>query len=139
MDDKDSALLDLLRRDSRTPLKVLGGAVGLSISAVQERIARLVRDGVIEAFTIRTDPGWRPARAIMLVTTQSRQCAVVAPKLDHIPEIVACDSVAGDIDLVLEVAAADSARVQAIRDEVAAVEGVVAVTTLPVLVRRFVR
>ncbi|MCB9994505.1 MAG: Lrp/AsnC family transcriptional regulator [Hyphomicrobiaceae bacterium] len=139
MDAKDEALVDLLRRDSRMPLKSLGAAVGLSISAVKERIARLVRDGIIEGFTIRTAPSLRPHRALMIVTTASRQCAIVPPRLEHISEIVSCDSVGGDVDLVLDIAASDAARVQAIRDEVAAIEGVVAVTTLPVLVRRFAR
>ena len=42
-DDIDDRLLDLLVADSRTPLKQLGATVGLSTSAVQERIARLER------------------------------------------------------------------------------------------------
>ncbi|MCB1516965.1 MAG: Lrp/AsnC family transcriptional regulator [Hyphomicrobiaceae bacterium] len=139
IDAKDEALIDLLRKDARMPLKALGASVGLSISAVRERIARLVETRIIEGFTIRTAPDFRPHRALMMVTTQSQQCAVVAPKLEHIAEIVACDSVGGEVDLVLDVSTASSARMQEIRDQVAGTEGVVSVVTLPVLVRRFAR
>lgn len=47
--DRDRVILDLLARDSRLSLKQIGSAAGLSGSAVQERIARLVKDGLIEA------------------------------------------------------------------------------------------
>lgn len=79
------------------------------------------------------------ARAFMLVTTQGNQCAAVAPRLLEIAEILSCDSVAGDTDMVLSVAARDGAGLQAVRDRVAATPGVVNVVTMPVMVRRFAR
>ena len=139
LDDKDRTLLRRLAIDSRTPLKALGAEVGLSTSAVQERIARLEREGAIAAFTISLAGDLRGARAYMIVTTESQSCAEVAPRLAGIPEIVVCDSVAGDIDMVLTVEAADGARLQAIRDEIAQTSGVRQVVTLPVMTRRFAR
>jgi predicted GTPase len=75
----------------------------------------------------------------MLVTTAGAQCAVVAPRLLHIAQIVRCDSVAGETDLVLTVEGRDAAALQAVRDRVAATEGVTAVVTMPVMVQRFAR
>lgn len=135
----DSAILDLLCADSRQPLKQIGAAVGLSVSSVQERIARLVADGLIAGYSIRRGASLRGARAYMLVTTLGAQCAVVAPRLMGIAEIVRCDSVAGETDMVLLVEAANGAALQAVRDRVAATEGVVSVVTLPVMVERFAR
>jgi Lrp/AsnC family transcriptional regulator for asnA, asnC and gidA len=138
-DAKDTHLLQLLKADSRTPLKTLGAAVGLSTSAVQERLQRLKREGVIEAFTIRVGPEPQSAHAYMLVTTEARQCADVAPLIAHIGEITRCDSVAGEIDMVLTLDAPSTSRLQEIRDEIAAVLGVRSVVTLPRLVERFFR
>jgi Lrp/AsnC family leucine-responsive transcriptional regulator len=139
MDEKDGALIEMLRRDSRTPLKTLGASIGLSASATQERLQRLEREQVIEAFTIRVAPEARAARAYMLLTTEARNCAEVAPRIQHIQEVVVCDSVAGEIDMILTVEAASGERLQAIRDEIAAVEGVKSVVTAARLVRRFAR
>lgn len=137
-DDIDDRLLDLLVADSRTPLKQLGAAVGLSTSAVQERIARLERDGAIRGYTIRRADR-DTHRATMLVTTAAQQCATIAPLLVQIPEITRCESVAGDIDMVLTLEATSPARLQDIRDEIAAIAGVVSIVTLPHLVTRFSR
>lgn len=138
-DAKDAAILDLLSVDSRAPLKTIAAAVGLSTSSVQERIARMVAEGTIAGFSIRRGRAYTGARAYMLVATEGAQCALVAPRLLDIAEIVRCDSVPGEIDMVLTVEAADAAAVQAVRDRVAATEGVVRVVTLPVLVERFAR
>lgn len=139
LDSTDHELLRLLSLDGRTPLKTLGATVGLAPSSVQERIARLKRDGVIEAFTIRVAASIHPVHAYMTVVTEAKRCAEVAPRLHAIADIKRCHSVAGRTDLVLWIEASDAQRLQAVRDEVAAIDGVVGVTTLPVLVQRFER
>lgn len=136
LDDKDRQLLDMLRADSRQPLKALAAGLGLSVSAVQERVTRLRRDGVIAAFTIEV-PEEHGLQAFMLVTTHSRQCSTVAPAIAAIEGVHTGHSVAGDIDLVLQVSAPSLDRLQAIRDAIARVEGVADVVTLPVMTRRF--
>lgn len=138
-DAKDAAILDLLSADSRAPLKTIAAAVGLSVSSVGERIARMVAEGTIAGYSIRRGGAETAARAYMLVTTAGAQCALVAPRLLGIAEIVRCDSVPGKIDMVLTVHARDASAVQAVRDRVASTEGVVSVVTLPVLVERFAR
>lgn len=137
LDSKDHLILDLLARDSRMPLKTIGAGVGLASSSVQERIARLQAEGVIEGFTIRRAPAASGVRAYMLVTTSGQQCASVAPLLQPIAEIVRCDSVAGETDMVLTVEAPEAEALQAVRDRVASTPGVVNIVTLPVMVRRF--
>src|SRR5688572_5611254 len=47
LDDFDHRLLDLLQRDSGVTLTTLGEAVGLSASAVQRRITRYRRLGLL--------------------------------------------------------------------------------------------
>lgn len=138
-DAKDAAIVDALSADSRAPLKQIAALVGLSVSSVQERIARLVADGTIAGFSIRRGAQETTARAYMLVTTEGAQCAVVAPRLLDIAQIVRCDSVAGQTDMVLTVEGRDAAALQAVRDRVAATEGVSGVVTMPVMVQRFAR
>lgn len=56
MDDLDRKIVDLLAEDSRRALADIGGTVGLSASAVNERIRRLVASGAIRRFTVDADP-----------------------------------------------------------------------------------
>ena len=138
-DAKDEAIIDALSLDSRAPLKQVAALVGLSVSSVQERIARLVAEGTIAGFSIRRGVRESGARAYMLVTTAGSQCASVAPRLLGIAEITRCDSVAGETDMVLTVEARSPDALQAVRDRVASTEGVVAVVTMPVMTQRFAR
>ncbi|MBS1168548.1 MAG: AsnC family transcriptional regulator [Proteobacteria bacterium] len=52
MDEIDRQIVMCLGDDARRSLADLGGEVGLSTSAVNERIRRLVTNGVIRRFTI---------------------------------------------------------------------------------------
>lgn len=56
MDDMDRKIIELLAEDSRRSLADIGGAVGLSPSAVNERIRRLTGSGAIRRFTVDADP-----------------------------------------------------------------------------------
>ncbi len=56
VDDIDRKIIGLLAEDSRRALADIGGAVGLSASAVNERIRRLAASGAIRRFTVDADP-----------------------------------------------------------------------------------
>src|SRR6476619_7134026 len=53
LDEIDRRLLAELRADGRLTHVALAARVGLSRSAVQERVARLERTGVIAGYTVR--------------------------------------------------------------------------------------
>ncbi len=56
MDDIDRKITSLLATDARRALADIGAAVGLSASAVNDRIRRLQAQGAIRAFTVDADP-----------------------------------------------------------------------------------
>ncbi len=56
LDDLDRLLLGLVQRDARRPLHELGEQVGLSPSAVQRRLTRMRRSGVVRADVAVVDP-----------------------------------------------------------------------------------
>ncbi|MEA5162246.1 AsnC family transcriptional regulator [Cereibacter johrii] len=56
MDDLDGKIIGLLAEDARKPLTEVAGQVGLSTSAVNERVRRLVAQGVIRRFTVDASP-----------------------------------------------------------------------------------
>lgn len=137
LDDRDRLLVELLRRDARTPVVALARNLNLSRSATQERLARLQSAGVIGGFTIREGKaGVARQSAYLMVSFQpGYRCAQVVPKLLRIPSIGLIHSVTGPIDLIMRVDADDVAGVEACRTAVAEVPGIASVSTSVVLDR----
>ncbi|MCB8821510.1 Lrp/AsnC family transcriptional regulator [Microvirga rosea] len=135
LDDKDRILIGALRRNARESLVGLARSVGLSRSATQERMRRLERDGIIKAYTVELASEQDPAvRAMIAVTFDPGfRCRHVVPHLSGIPEVVACHSLTGSIDLMVIVACESNASLDRIRDAISAVPGVATATTHVIL------
>lgn len=135
LDAIDRQMLALLQDDARRPLVSLAKAVGLSRSAVQERLRRLERSQVIEKYTLRLgDAGAPKLQAwIFLRHAEGFSCEDVMPELAEMPEVQQCYSVAGDIDLMVLVHSETAADLARLRERLHALKGVDDVTTVPVL------
>jgi DNA-binding Lrp family transcriptional regulator len=57
MDELDREILDILRRDARTPYTEIADSVGTSEGTVRNRVEGMVDSGVIERFTVATRTG----------------------------------------------------------------------------------
>ena len=57
MDELDREILNILRRDARTPYTEIAEQVGTSEGTVRNRVEGMVEDGVIERFTVTTRTG----------------------------------------------------------------------------------
>jgi Lrp/AsnC family leucine-responsive transcriptional regulator len=140
LDEIDRRLVAELRADGRLTHVALAARVGLSRSAVQERIARLERAGVIQGYTVRVgDPGaGQGLRAYLLIkggASHERAVKVLA----GFPEVTVADSVSGDIDLILQLRAERIEDINRVRDEVAKLPGIASTQTLLVMAPRFDR
>lgn len=135
MDAIDHRLLGLLREDSSLPLKSLAAAVSLSVSSVRERIVRLRERGVIRRYTIEVAPEVEPLTAICLLRLARTPDMDVVGTVSAMPEVARCCALAGEIDLLVEIEAEGPAAINAIRDRIAALPGVLEVTTSLVLTR----
>ncbi len=134
LDDVDHRLLAELSLDARLTQVALAARVGLSRSAVQERLKRLERDGVILGYTLRLGRA-RPAglRAYLLVKDSGPNHDRALKILEGFPEVRAAHSVAGGIDLVLQVEVAQVEDLNRLREEVAKLPGIASTQTLLVM------
>ena len=101
----DDKLIALLCRNARMTLTALSKAVCLSRTAVQARIARLERDGVIVGYRAQLGETHSKAEvgAVLSITFSQRPCAPVVAKFRDWPEIEAYYSVTGSIDAFMVV------------------------------------
>lgn len=106
MEAADRSIIDLLREDGRISYTDLGKAVGLSTSAVHQRVRRLEERGIITSYTAQVDPTalGTPLTAFISVTPlDPRDPDDIPDRLRGIPQIDACYSVAGDSNYLLRV------------------------------------
>ena len=132
MDAKDSLLISLLRKDARQPIVALARDLGLSRSATQERLAKLMANGAIKQFTL-VEGGQSKAHqtAHFLITLEKGfRCAQVVPKLKKFAVATTIHSIAGPHDILVRADASDVASVEVTRSAIAAIPGVASVTTL---------
>lgn len=139
LDESDRQILAILTRSGREPLKQLARAVGLSRSTLTARLRRLEREGFIQGYcAILSDSvSPRPNQAVLLVKLDRTPAYGVVDSIRQIDEVIQCRSVAGDIDLVLDVAADAVETLNRVRDRVSTMSGVADVRTHMVLATNF--
>lgn len=112
LDDIDRVLVRELVADGRATLAHLAASAGLSVSAVQARVRRLEARGVVTGYQARLDPeavGHQLSAFVAITPLDPSQPDDAPARLEHIPAIEACHSVAGEESYVLLVRV-DSAR-----------------------------
>ena len=106
MEDLDRRIVDLLRADGRMSYTDLGKAMGLSTSAVHQRVRRLEERGVIKGYAAVVDPTALdlPLTAFVSITPLDPAAPDDIPdRVRDVKEIEACHSVAGDENYILKV------------------------------------
>lgn len=107
MDDLDRSILDVLRRDARTPYTEIAEQVDTSEGTVRNRVERMTDDGVIERFTVTTRTGNVKAMIEVSVAVDVDTTAV-SERMTEWNEVDFVWQVSGEEDIVLVVDAADT-------------------------------
>ena len=126
MDELDRKLLALLRADSRTPAATLAARLKVSRGTVQNRIARLQSQGIIQAFTVRTRPELEAerVRAVMCIAIEGERSAAVIRRLKGFPAVDRIYTTNGRWDLIAELDVASLAEFSRALDDIRTVEGI---------------
>jgi Lrp/AsnC family transcriptional regulator, leucine-responsive regulatory protein len=127
VDAIDEKIIAELIRNARISHSELAGKVPLSRNAVRQRIERLERQGHITGYTIvrAGDETGNVVSALVLVHRQDRmRGGDVLAALKRIPEVVICEILSGDFDIMVRLEAASLERVRSIWEEIAKMPGV---------------
>jgi DNA-binding Lrp family transcriptional regulator len=104
MDTTDRQLLSLLRDDARASVAAMAKTLGVARGTVQNRLARLEADGVIQGYTVRlklADED-RRIRALMTVAVEGNRTDEVLRALRGDPAVRALHTTNGRWDIVAE-------------------------------------
>jgi Lrp/AsnC family transcriptional regulator, leucine-responsive regulatory protein len=133
MEELDRLIVQALCQDGRMSYTDLAERVGLSVSAVHQRVRRLEQRGVIRGYTATVDPDTLglPLTAFVSIKPIDPAAPDDAPeRLAHLPAIEACHSVAGDESYILKVRVAGPTDLEALLQEIRAAANVSTRTTV---------
>ncbi|AGL15915.1 Lrp/AsnC family transcriptional regulator [Actinoplanes sp. N902-109] len=117
LDETDVQLLNELQQDADRSNLELARIVGLSPAATLNRVRRLKKSGVIRTVSARLDPGQAgfPLQVYVSATLarhDPRASKVFEQAVLALPQVIAADWVAGEIDVMLLIVARDVAELQ---------------------------
>ncbi|MNF60991.1 Leucine-responsive regulatory protein [compost metagenome] len=128
LDPQDERILAELTANAKISHAELGLKVNLSRNAVRQRIERMERDGAIQGYTIRTGEGRKASSSISAIIFVYRHDRMrgedVVKGLKAISEVIMCEVMSGEFDLMVRIEAAHPERVHNIWKAIAAMPGV---------------
>jgi Lrp/AsnC family leucine-responsive transcriptional regulator len=140
VDAVDRKIIDALRLDGRATYAELGRQVGLSASAVHERVGKLEATGVILGYHAVVDPnaiGLGVTALIGIHPTDTAADDDVAAALGAQPEVESCYAVAGDEAFVIKVRVPTVDELEHTLGRLRRIDGVARTRTTVVLSTRF--
>jgi Lrp/AsnC family leucine-responsive transcriptional regulator len=130
VEEIDRAIVAALIEDGRLSYTDLAEKVGLSVSAVHQRVRRLEQRGVIQGYGARVDPQslGLPLTAFIAIRPLDPAAPDDAP--EHLREIESCYSVAGDDFYLLKVRVASPVELERLLQQVRSAANVTTRTTV---------
>ncbi len=107
LDDTDLGLIALLRDNGRATVAALAAQLKVARGTVQNRLARLEREGVIVGYTVRLKPQVEAhrIRALMTIAVEGNRGKEVLRSLRGHPNVTAVYTTNGRWDIVAELQA----------------------------------
>lgn len=112
IDEFDKKILKIVQQNNRTPSEKIAAHVGLSTSAVQRRLQRLRKEGIIQADVSIVSPSVKgqALTAIIGVTLEKEHTVILNEfknKILSAPEVLQCYFVTGEVDFILVIEVRD--------------------------------
>lgn len=117
-DETDKKLLEQLQNDSKQTNKELSNTLGLSVTAVYERIKKLEKEGYIDGYTTlinkrKIDKNFVAFCHVKLLQHSQDFVVSFEKEVNSLNEVLECYHVSGDYDYLLKVIVKD---MEAFRD-----------------------
>ena len=141
LDKLDRKILSNLLSNGRESIANLSRNIGLSRTAVSERINRLEKSGVIKGYTaqIRVENEGRQAASYLLISCDKGRKDEVTEALKEIPEIRLTSIVGGSYDIIALIEAPDLHAIHSLCNEIEGFPGIRTLNNTVVLHQPIVR
>lgn len=130
MDKFDKAIIAELRLNARVSVSHIADSVNLSRSAVSERIKKLEASGVIRGYQVLLSESQKEGVSVYFeIQHKCAKCSDVVPLFHSIPEVITCNGITGDMDLLVYVESESMQRIHEIREFIDRQENIMKIKT----------
>ena len=126
MDNLDRKLIATLSENSRKSTSAISRKLGVTRSTVQSRIDRLVREGVIERFTVDLGSAYENSliKAHVLIKVDQALTGIAHARLQKLTQVTAIYAVSGEYDMIAILAAESTVELNRLLDTIASLDGI---------------
>lgn len=117
MDTIDRKILDYVQERGRDTYAEIGAAVGLSVSAINERLKKLERAGIIKGWGARVDAkavGQGVLAYMFLLIDRPQNERRMVEAICALPQVLECHHVTGDWSYLIKLRLADVADLETV-------------------------
>lgn len=103
-DHIDKQIIRLLQENARMSVKAIANQVFLTSPSVSARMERMEEEGFIQGYQVQINPemlGYH-IRAFIEVQVMPKQRKTFYPFIEEFPNILSCNSISGDFEMMLE-------------------------------------
>jgi len=102
MDKKDIAIVQILKEDSRMPIREIAKKTNIRPSTVHQRLVRLKGRKVIEKFTVKLDNKAADRNFIVFIFVKTKPSVLLEQKMMNSPHVTEVFGITGEYDLLLK-------------------------------------
>ncbi len=102
LDKKDNLIIQVLKENSRIPIRDIAKKTGIRPSTVHERIKKLVKEGVIEKFTLKLNNKAVEENFIVFMLIKGGTTQYINDKMINNGKVKEIFGITGEYDLLLK-------------------------------------
>ena len=123
---KDEVLIRLLRENGRLSVSEIARRMSASRTAVQARLQKLERNGVIEGYSVKLSSDYleQKVRALVMIKFAPGKRKQIEAALSSIPQLISLYSISGVYDMAAIVSASSMSALDLLIDKIGSLEGI---------------
>ena len=141
MDELDQKLIGILRLNARESVASLARSLNASRSTVQDRLARLEKNGTIKGYRVELDEKTdsRLIRSFVTVSVEPQKTNLIIAEIKTFHNVTSIHTVSGKFDVLVEVGTQNTEAMDKILDRLGEIPGVIRTESSIVLSTRLQR
>ncbi|MEM4883999.1 MAG: HTH-type transcriptional regulator LysM [Saccharolobus sp.] len=133
IDENDLKILEILKKNARTPYTLIAKELKVSEAAVRKRVEKLIRQGTIKRFTIEYELQNEIKAIVMVQCTPQIPTPEISKKIAKIPGVEVVYETTGDYDILVIVRGTNITTINRTIDEIRSIQGVVGTNSTIIL------